>query len=87
MSGDPLVPGAPRTAGAEADGAVSNHVPLRTRVQQIRRACRQMFGIPDFERYLEHMQSNHPGAPVLSEREFHKLAIDRRYGAARPRCC
>jgi len=63
-------------------------LPVRgARWQAIRRALRQMFGIPDFDRYREHMRTKHPGAPLLSEREFHAMAIDRRYGAARPRCC
>ena len=57
------------------------------RLQRLRQACRQMFGIPDFDRYLAHMHARHPDAPVLSEREFHAMAIDRRYGASRPRCC
>jgi uncharacterized short protein YbdD (DUF466 family) len=60
---------------------------LAARWRGIRQACRQMFGIPDFDRYLAHMQSHHPDAPLLSERDFHAAAIDRRYGAARPRCC
>ena len=59
----------------------------RSRLQALRQAGRQMFGIPDFDRYRAHMQAKHPGAPLLSEREFHAMAIDRRYGAARPRCC
>ncbi len=59
----------------------------RSRLQAIRQGGRQMFGIPDFDRYLAHMRDRHPGAAVLSEREFHAMAIDRRYGAARPRCC
>ena len=49
--------------------------------------CRQLIGIPDFERYLAHMRATHPGEPALSEREFHARAIDRRYGAGRPGCC
>ena len=57
------------------------------RWRALRQALRQVFGIPDFERYRAHMQERHPGAPLLSEREFHAMAIDRRYGAARPRCC
>ena len=61
--------------------------PFTARLRGIRRAFRQVFGIPDFDRYREHMQARHPGAPLLSEREFHAMAIDRRYGAARPRCC
>jgi len=60
---------------------------LRHRLRAARRAFLQVFGIPDFERYREHMHAKHPGAPLLSEREFHAHAIDRRYGAAKPRCC
>jgi uncharacterized short protein YbdD (DUF466 family) len=56
-------------------------------VHRVHRALRAVAGIPDYQRYLEHMGSRHPDAPVLSEREFHATAIDRRYGAARPRCC
>jgi uncharacterized short protein YbdD (DUF466 family) len=46
-----------------------------------------MFGIPDYERYAAHMQARHPDKPLLSEREFHAMAIDIRYGGSRPRCC
>jgi uncharacterized short protein YbdD (DUF466 family) len=73
-----LLPAAEQAAAA---------VPRRGRLQEFRRALLQVFGIPDFERYQAHMQAKHPGAPLLSEREFHAMAIDRRYGAARPRCC
>ena len=69
----------PPGAGARA--------PWRERLRGLRRALKQVFGIPDFDRYRDHMQAKHPGAPLLSEREFHAMAIDRRYGAGRPRCC
>ena len=52
-----------------------------------RQACRQVLGIPDYERYLTHAAATHPGAPVLSEREFFARDIDRRYGRNGPRCC
>jgi Uncharacterized small protein len=54
---------------------------------RLRRALRGLFGMPDYERYLEHMRRCHPDAAPLTEREFHRHAIDRRYGAARARCC
>ncbi|MBS0394638.1 MAG: YbdD/YjiX family protein [Proteobacteria bacterium] len=57
------------------------------RLKAARRAFKQMFGIPDFERYCEHLREHHPERPLPTEREFHAMAIDRRYGAARPRCC
>jgi len=89
VSAEPAGRAAP-PAGVTA--TVSESQPLAldrpaTRWQAFRQGCRQMFGIPDFDRYLAHMRATHPGAPVLSEREFHAMAIDRRYGAARPRCC
>jgi uncharacterized short protein YbdD (DUF466 family) len=60
---------------------------LGDRVRAVRRACRQVFGIPDYERYLEHMAQRHPEAPVLSREEFFAAAIDRKYGKGGQRCC
>lgn len=53
----------------------------------MRGACAQMFGIPDYERYVEHMASRHPCDPLLSRREFFIRAIDRKYSRNGPRCC
>jgi uncharacterized short protein YbdD (DUF466 family) len=74
-------------AAAAEEGEGAAPATRRTRLQSVARVFRQVFGIPDFERYREHMRERHPGAPLLSAREFHAMAIDRRYGAARPRCC
>jgi uncharacterized short protein YbdD (DUF466 family) len=71
---------------APADVGVPKGVVLE-RVHGIRRICRQIFGIPDYERYLAHAATRHPGAPVLSRREFCAQAIERRYGTSGPRCC
>jgi uncharacterized short protein YbdD (DUF466 family) len=57
------------------------------RLRRLGRACRQVFGIPDYERYLEHMAAHHLGEPVLPRREFFARAIDRKYGKSGPRCC
>jgi uncharacterized short protein YbdD (DUF466 family) len=57
------------------------------RVRHVHRVCRQVFGIPDYDRYLEHAAARHPGAPVLSRKEFCDRAIDRKYGHSGPRCC
>jgi uncharacterized short protein YbdD (DUF466 family) len=65
--------------------------PLRARfttaLNAARRGYLQVFGIPDYERYLAHMASKHPGEPVLSRREFCARAIDRKYKRNGPRCC
>ena len=53
----------------------------------IGQVCRQLFGIPDYERYLAHAASRHPGETVLSRRDFFAQAIERKYGKSGPRCC
>jgi uncharacterized short protein YbdD (DUF466 family) len=47
----------------------------------------QMFGMPDYERYVEHMASRHPGDPLMSRGEFFTWAVDRKYCRNGPRCC
>jgi uncharacterized short protein YbdD (DUF466 family) len=56
-------------------------------MSRLRQACRQVFGIPDYDRYLAHMAEHHPGETVLSRSEFFKHSIDRKYGKSGPRCC
>ena len=57
------------------------------RARGIRQVCRQLFGIPDYERYLAHATAHHPGEAVLSRRDFFAQAIERKYGKSGPRCC
>jgi uncharacterized short protein YbdD (DUF466 family) len=74
-----------KTGAAPADAAPGTRVSGMTRA--VRQAYLQIFGIPDYERYTEHMALRHAGAPVLSRREFCAQAIDRKYGCNGPRCC
>ncbi len=60
---------------------------LLARLKGARRVARQVFGMLDYERYLEHARTIHPDRPPMSEGEFHAFAIDRRYGNLRARCC
>jgi len=59
----------------------------RARLNAMRRAYLQVFGIPDYARYVEHMAAHHPGDDVLSPRVFHARAIDRKYRKSGARCC
>ncbi|HTS24036.1 MAG TPA: YbdD/YjiX family protein [Casimicrobiaceae bacterium] len=54
---------------------------------KLRQACRQVFGIPDYDRYLAHFTRQHPGETPLSRSEFFARSIDRKYGKSGPRCC
>jgi uncharacterized short protein YbdD (DUF466 family) len=67
---------APRTASA-----------LKKKGRAMTQAFRQVFGIPDYDRYLAHCAQHHAGEPVLSRREFFAQSIDRKYGKSGPRCC
>lgn len=45
-------------------------------------------GVPNYERYLEHFHIHHPGEVPMSKAEFHRRAIDERYGSGDiRRCC
>ena len=60
---------------------------IARRLRPLVKACRLIVGIPDYDSYLEHMRARHPGAPVLSLRDFHAQAIDRKYAKKGARCC
>ena len=66
-------------------------IQLRSRlietVGQVRRAYLQIFGIPDYERYLAHVAAHHPGEAPLSRRDFSARAIERKYSRSGPKCC
>ncbi|NML18370.1 YbdD/YjiX family protein [Azohydromonas caseinilytica] len=75
---------APARDSADGDAFTS----LATRWRSVCSACRQVLGMPDYERYLAHAAARHPGAPVLTREEYSKRAIDRRYGGGGGmRCC
>lgn len=57
-------------------------------LQRLAQGARLMVGLPDYQRYVEHMQSRHPDAPRLSHAEFMHEMQQRRYaGKSSSRCC
>lgn len=78
---------APAVAVHAPDERSASRSRLLDRARAVRQAYLQVFGIPDYERYVAHLASHHPGEPVLSRREFYLQAIDRKYGRSGPRCC
>lgn len=60
---------------------------LGQNIRSLCSVCRQVFGMPDYERYLAHAEALHPGAPVLSRNEYCARVIERRYGKGGARCC
>lgn len=61
---------------------------LAYRLVSAGRALRGMLGAPNYPAYLAHHQATHPDLPPMTEPEFFRYAIDRRYGkAGGMRCC
>jgi uncharacterized short protein YbdD (DUF466 family) len=81
-----VAPAAPaQTFDCSDGGAFVARVRAHARI--VRKGWLQVFGIPDYERYLDHRAVHHPDEPVLSRREFFAQAIDRKYCRSGPRCC
>ena len=63
---------------------------MRAVVDFLHRAAamlRIVIGAPDYDRYLAHLSSRHPGATPLSRDEFARDALARRYDRPGSRCC
>jgi uncharacterized short protein YbdD (DUF466 family) len=80
-------PAAPAAAPAADAAGGAPPTGLRAYAHRLRQGCRQVFGIPDYERYVEHHAEQHPDQPLLSRRDFFAQSIDRKYGKSGPRCC
>ncbi len=46
-----------------------------------------LMGDNHYQRYVEHRHRTHPGAPVLTEREYWRLRHSVADSAPAPRCC
>ena len=60
---------------------------ITTIVSRAASAVRAVLGVPDYERYLNHMRTSHPGDRVMSETEFRHTRLNERYNRAGSRCC
>ncbi len=65
-------------------------IDLQHLFRRVRETARLMIGVPDYETYVEHRKTVHPGAPIMTYEEFFRVCQERRYtgGQGRtPRCC
>ena len=78
-------PTAPTVCGC---GESAGHVTtFGERIAFFRQAVKRIIGAPDYEAYLARHRQIHPEVPPMSEKEFFRFAMDRRYSKASPRCC
>lgn len=45
-----------------------------------------LVGMPSYDKYLEHMEKNHPDKIPKSQKEFFKEAMEKKYGAGSTKC-
>ncbi len=65
-----------------------------TTIKRLRRylsqTARLMVGVPDYENYVQHMQTAHPDQTPMTYEAFFRERQDARYGGGEgrtPRCC
>jgi uncharacterized short protein YbdD (DUF466 family) len=56
-------------------------------LRSIARVLRTVIGVPDYERYVRHMQQRHPERPIMSAHEFRCARESARYNRPGSRCC
>jgi len=49
--------------------------------------AKQVLGMPDYDRYLEHHRACHSGEPALSRKQHYLEFVQRRYAGGGGRCC
>jgi uncharacterized short protein YbdD (DUF466 family) len=70
--------------GSRVAGVGQQLVAVARRVTSIVRA---VLGAPDYQRYVEHIRTRHPGEVPLSAREFARRRMEARYDTPGSRCC
>jgi uncharacterized short protein YbdD (DUF466 family) len=63
---------------------------IKTLITFRRQFLSLLVGVPSYEKYVEHMETYHPGEPVKSQKQFFCEAQEARYnakGGKVSRCC
>ncbi|MEO8296026.1 MAG: YbdD/YjiX family protein [Gemmatimonadota bacterium] len=58
-----------------------------TSIRNLLQVVRRIAGMPDYERYVEHLRSCHPEQSIPGRREYYERYLDSRYGSGTSRCC
>jgi uncharacterized short protein YbdD (DUF466 family) len=79
---------ASKVAGAVVTRGAPVPAPARTgAVAAIARVIKQIIGVPDYERYVEHQCLAHPGCEPLSREAFMRDRLEARYNRPGSKCC
>ena len=58
--------------------------------QRLKETARLMVGVPDYDAYVAHRKTTHPGKPIMNFEEFFRERQESRYGGGNgkiSRCC
>jgi uncharacterized short protein YbdD (DUF466 family) len=58
--------------------------------ERVAQTARLMVGVPDYQTYVMHRQTNHPGQPVMTYEDFFRERQAARYDVSKGRfrgCC
>ena len=57
-------------------------------LSKMRQTALMMVGMPDYDGYVSHMRTHHPGNPVMSRTQFFRERQEARYGGKNGgKCC
>jgi uncharacterized short protein YbdD (DUF466 family) len=74
-----------RTLGRRLDG-FAQALRLQGLGARLQQTARLIVGIPDYDAYVNHRRTSHPGEPIMTYEEFFRESQIRRYGGV-SRCC
>ena len=55
--------------------------------RRVGKVLRRVIGVPDYEAYLAHLASRHPGERAMTRAEFERDRMEARYNRPGARCC
>jgi uncharacterized short protein YbdD (DUF466 family) len=76
-----------REPSARSEPSAHGRPRVRAALRDAWQVLRGIAGERAYENYLAHQVAHHPGEPVLSEREFWRVHVDRADRVPSARCC
>lgn len=61
---------------------------LAATIKKIQCNIKVIFGLPNYDQYVEHQKRKHPNEPIMSEKEYYMFALKEKYESGKVnRCC
>jgi uncharacterized short protein YbdD (DUF466 family) len=59
----------------------------RDRISRAANVVRRIIGVPDYDRYVAHARTHHPGCALMTREEFIQQRLVDKYSRPGSRCC